>query len=114
MLYVHQLKQLLTQTMPGIANAAKDQLLLHQFLTGLSQEVSKQLRAMGGTDFLNSAVQQAKVLMTVEQHSDATAAVKMQHSSEFQQLQQQLTTITEQVPALSVNQQGISPGTSRK
>ena len=40
-LYVHQLKQLLTQAMPGIADAARDQLLLHQFLARLPQEVSK-------------------------------------------------------------------------
>jgi len=112
--YVHQLKQLLTQAMPGIADAARDQLLLHQFLSGLPQEVSKQLRAMGATDLLKTAVERAKVLMTVEQHSDATAAVKTQHSSEFQQLQQQLATLTEQVAALSVAQPSISPGTSRK
>ena len=31
---------------PGIADAARDQLLLHQFLSGLPQEVSKQLHAM--------------------------------------------------------------------
>ena len=80
------------QAMPGIADAARDQLLVHQFLSGLPQEVSKQLRAMGATNSLKMAVERARVLMTVEQHSDATAAVKMQHSSEFHQLQQQLTT----------------------
>ena len=55
--YVHQLKQLLTQAMPDIADAARDQLLLYQFLSGLPQEVSKQLRAMGVTDSLKTAVE---------------------------------------------------------
>jgi len=74
--YVHQLKQLLTQSMPGIADAARDQLLLHQFLSGLPQAVSNQLCAIGATDSLKTAVEHAKVLMTVEQHIDAIAAVK--------------------------------------
>ena len=112
--YVHQLKQLLTQAMPGIDDTARDQLLSHQFLSGLPKEVSKQLHPMGATDSLKTAVECAKVLMTVEQHSDATAAVKMQYASEFHQLQQQLTTLTEQVAALSVAQPSVSPGTLRK
>ena len=41
-MYVHQLKQLLNQAMPDISAAAKKQLLFHQFLSGLPQEVSKQ------------------------------------------------------------------------
>jgi len=64
---------------------------------------------MGATDSLKTAVERAKVLMTMEQHSDATAAVKTQHSGEFHQLQQ-LTTLTEQVAVLSVAQPSASPG----
>ena len=46
-LYVHELKQLLNQVMPEISAQTTEQLLLHQFLTGLPHEVSKQLRATG-------------------------------------------------------------------
>ena len=42
-LYVHKLKQLLNQAMPNISAETAEQLLLHQFLTGLPHEVSKQL-----------------------------------------------------------------------
>ena len=47
LMYIHQLKRLLNQAMPDIPAAAKEQLLLHQFLSGLPQEVVKQLRATG-------------------------------------------------------------------
>ena len=42
-LYIRELKQLITQAMPDIALAAKEHLLLDQFLTGLPYEISKQL-----------------------------------------------------------------------
>ena len=54
-LYVHELKQLLNQAMLEITAPTAEQLLLHQFLTGLPQEVSKQLRATGATDTLNTS-----------------------------------------------------------
>ena len=56
-LYVHQLKLLLGQAMPDIYEATREQLLLHQFLSGLLQDVSKQLRAMGAMTTLMVAVQ---------------------------------------------------------
>ena len=88
-MYVHQLKQLLNQAMPDISAAAKEQLLLHQFLSGLPQEVSKQLRATGATTTLTDAVERAKLLMTIEYHSEAAAITTKQPSnSEFLQLQQ--------------------------
>ena len=48
--YVHQLKQLLNQAMPDLAAPAKEQLLLHQFLAGLPEDISKQLRTTGITN----------------------------------------------------------------
>ena len=56
-LYVHQLKQLLSQAMPDISNAAREQFLLHQFLSQLPQDVSKQLRAMGAMTTLTVTMQ---------------------------------------------------------
>ena len=74
-MYVHQLKQLLNQAMPDIPAAAKEQLLLHQFLSGLPQEVSKQLRATGTATTLTDAVERAKLLMTIE-HREVAATTK--------------------------------------
>ena len=104
-MYVHQLKQLLSQAMPDLAPAAKDQLLVHQFLAGLPQDISKQLRATGVTNTLSETVERAKLIMAVDHHGQA-AAVSTEpvnsNTSDIQQLQQQLTAISEQVAALSV------------
>ena len=102
--YVHQLKQLLDQAMPDLASAAKEQLLLHQFLAGLPQDISKQLRATGVTNTLTEAVERAKLIMVVDHHSQ-TAAVSTRptSTSDIQQLQQQLTALSEQVAALSIH-----------
>ena len=40
-LYVHELKQLLQQAMLDLQAEVKEQLLLHQFLTGLPPAISK-------------------------------------------------------------------------
>lgn len=54
---------LLYQAMPGLAAEAKQQLLLHQFLTGLPISVSQQLRATDDTNVLDQVVERAKLLM---------------------------------------------------
>ena len=102
-LYVHELKQLLTQAMPGISAKTSKQLLLHQFLTGLPREVSKQLRATGATTTLKTAVERAKLIMAVEQHTPVAAA-QSPPASEFHQLQQQISELTAQVAVLSTQQ----------
>ena len=107
-MYVHQLKQLLGQAMPDISADVKEQLLLHQFLTGLPQEVSKQLRVTGATSTLAGAVERAKLLMTIDHHGETAAITTKQ--PEFLQLQQQLTDLSEQVAALSLRQPRIPQG----
>ena len=112
-LYVHELKRLLQQAMPDLQADAKEQLLLHQFLTGLPPAVSKQLRSTGETKQLEATVQRARLIMTVEkelafreeQHSVAPVGCREQDSakqSEFLQLRSQLAELTEQVAALTV------------
>ena len=107
-MYIHQLKQLLNQAMPEISTAGKEQLLLHQFLSELPQEVSKQLRATGATTTLTGAVERAKFLMTIE-HRGETAAITTKQP-EYLQLEQLLTDLSEQVAALSFHQPQISQG----
>ena len=72
--FVHNLKRLLHQAMPEADAATRKQLLIHQFLTGIPVEVSKQLRAAGEIDDLGRLIQRTKLLMTLD-CSEKTAAV---------------------------------------
>ena len=45
--FLYKLKSLLEQTMPDLDAEAPKHLLFHQFLTGLTPAVSRQLRATG-------------------------------------------------------------------
>ena len=106
-LYIHHLKQLLSQAMPDISDAAREQLLLHQFLSGLPQDISKQLRATGAMTTLTVAMQWARLLMTIEDQGETAAiSTKQPSANEFLQLQQQLSDLSEQVAALSLHQPG--------
>ena len=42
-LYVHDLRKLLTHALPDLKQAAKEPLLLHQFLAGVPESIAKQL-----------------------------------------------------------------------
>ena len=74
-LFVYELKKLLDQAMPGMDAAAREQLLLHQFLGGLAASVSKQVRAAGDTKTLNAAFERARLVMAIEVEQAPTAAV---------------------------------------
>jgi len=100
--FLHMLKRILTQAMPESDAATRQQLLRHQFLSGLPSTVSKQLRAAGTVDDLDAIVQRAKLLMTLEQTSEKAASVdKVDLDSTIGQLQQQIAALTDQVAALS-------------
>ena len=105
-LYVHKQKQLLNQAMPDISAQTMEKLLLHQFLTGLPHAVSKQLCATRATATLKRAIERAKILMTAEQHAPANpiAAAQPKSTTEFLQLQQQITELTAQVAVLNTRQ----------
>ena len=57
--------------MPDADAATCKQLLIHQFLTGIPDKVSKQLRATGEIDDLERIIQWAKLLMTLKQPEKA-------------------------------------------
>ena len=67
--------------------------------------MSKQLSVTGATATLKIAVEQAKILMTVEQHAPANpiTAAQPKSTTEFVQLQQQITELTAQVAALTTH-----------
>ena len=72
--FLHDIKQLLEQAMPGLDAEAKEQLLLHQFVAGLPPAISKPLRAAGNTTDLRSTVERAKLLNALE-NEQQTAGV---------------------------------------
>ena len=51
--------------MPSADVDTQNQLLIHQFLTGLPTEISKQLCTVGEIDDLGQIIQHAKLLMTI-------------------------------------------------
>ena len=95
--FLHELRQMLKQAMPEAGEGTRKQLLLHQFVSGLPVNISKQLRAMGALDDLDVVVERAKLLMTIEE-PQKTAAVQ---TNEIQDLKEQISLLTEQVAALS-------------
>ena len=98
--FVHELKWLLHQAMSEADAATRKQLLIHQFLTGILVEVSKQLRAVGEIDDLDRLIQRAKLLMTLD-CSEKTTAVGKQQIDAVETLKEQVAALTEQVAALS-------------
>ena len=95
--FLHELRQMLKQAMPEAGEGTRKQLLLHQFVSGLPVNISKQLRATGALDDLDIVVERAKLLMTIEE-PQKTAAVQ---TNEIQDLKEQISLLTEQVAALS-------------
>ena len=59
--------------MPSLDKLAREQLLLHQFLTVLSDNVSRQQRATGETKTLGAAVARARLMMTIDDQEQAAA-----------------------------------------
>ena len=72
--FLHDIKQLLEQAMPGLDAEAKEQLLLHQFVAGLPPAICKPQRAAGNTTDLRSTVERAKLLNALE-NEQQTAGV---------------------------------------
>ena len=96
--FVHELKKLLDQAMPKLDAPAREQLLLHQFLSGLPGTVSRQLRASGEMKTLQAAVDRTRLLtMLDEPCQTAAVAPKM---SEVKELKEQIAKLTEQVATL--------------
>ena len=96
--FVHDMKKLLDHAMPGLDKTARDQLLLHQFLAGVPDPISRQLRAVGEMT-LPDAVKRARLLTTINSPGQVAAATEK--PSELDSLREQVAALTEQVAALS-------------
>ena len=87
--------------MPDIDAAARDQLLLYQFLAGIPASVSRQLRATGVTKALAETVERIRLLMTIDSQDRSAALMSTEKPSEISALREQVGMLTEQVTALS-------------
>ena len=106
--FSHELKRLINQAMPTADAATRQQLLIHQFLSGLPTEVSKQLQAAGEINDLEKLIQRAKLLMTInakEKPEGKSVAAVQQPISQVEALTKQVATLTEQIAAITTNQQ---------
>ena len=102
--YMHKL---LDRAMPGQERPARDQLLLHQFVTGLPDAISRQLRAAGETRELEKAVERVRLLLTIQDQEQTAAIIATEKSeysaSELEMLREQVTALTEQVATLTTS-----------
>ena len=102
--FIHDMKKQLEQAMPNFDMAARNQLLLHQFLSGMPDSISRQLRASGDMKSLEDTVARARLLMAIDL-TDKTVERTATVADEFEVLREQITTLTEQVAALSAPSQ---------
>jgi len=80
--FVHDLKVLLDWGMLKVEKVVCDQLLLHQFLTGLPNAISRQIRATGDVKTLDAVVKCSRLLMALGD-SGHTAAVVPETASNW-------------------------------
>ena len=106
-LFMQDLKRLLQSAMPGLDENIGEQMLIHQFLTGLLTDISRQLRATGEAKKLTKVVERARLLMTIDNQSlsqsvaACTSKLETETKDEMSQLQHQVEALTQQVAALA-------------
>ena len=98
--YVQSLKKMLQQAMPGLTKESRDQLILHQFISGLPSSISKQLRATGETKEIAKVVDRTRLLMAIEDEPVASVSTK---DNDIRELREQVSQLSEQVAALSLS-----------
>ena len=113
-MFAHYLRKLLTHALLNMEQAAKETLLLHQFLAGIPEPIAKQLRASGEVTTLDTAISRARLLMTIDSASVATLTEKpdsfQEKPSEVQLLKEQVAVLMDQIAALSTHQsRGMRP-----
>ena len=104
--FAHDLKRLIDQAMPDADADTRQKLLIHQFLTGLPAEISKQLRAVGEIEELDKLVQRARLLMTLTQRENSAAVGQQKPNTNLvETLKEQVAALTEQVAVLTTANQ---------
>ena len=90
--------------MPDVGGAARDQILLHHFLAGLPVQICKQLWAAGDVRSMEIALEQARLLMSLEAEQQQTlynaTVTSVPQDQQVQQLKEQVDKLTAQVATL--------------
>jgi len=107
--YVH----LLEMAVLSMDTAAKDLLLLHHFVAGLPDTITRQLRVSREVKTLEAAVIRARLLMAVESQPVAAIEESTKESSDVQHLRDQVAALTEQVALLSTRQRSTNQPQAR-
>ena len=106
-LFTQDLKRLLKSAVPGLDVNAREQMLIHQFLTGLPTDISRQLRATGEAKELMKVVERARLLMTIDNQSSLQSVAACESTvdtgtkEEMSRVQNQVEALTQQVAALT-------------
>ena len=106
--FVHDLKKLLEMAVPSLNKEAKGPLLLHQFVAGLPEAITRQLRASGEIRTLEAAVTRARLLMAVDSQPAAAIEEPTNEPSEVRQLKDKVAVLSEQVALLSTRQRSTN------
>ena len=103
-MYVHDLKKLLDRAMSDLDNTARKQLLLQQFLAGLPDTVSCQLRGTGEMKSLDVVIERTRLsLILNEQDAGSKEAAIKDKTDKVGHLKEQITKLMRQVTALSAS-----------
>ena len=95
------MKRLLSQAMPELVGGPRNQLLLHQFLSRIPEDISKPIRAASEVKSLEQAVEKARLLQAVDSNNPSAVAAVSDSLAQVQELQGLISALTEQVAALS-------------
>ena len=104
--FSHELKRLIDQAMPKADADTRNQLLIHQFLNGLTTEISKQLHAIGEIDDLGQLVQRAKLIMTIDakKKPEERSEAVQKPIDQVEALTEQVAALTQQIATITTNQ----------
>lgn len=102
---LQDLKQKLQHAKPDIAGPTKQQLSLHQFLADLPVSITKQLWAAGDVTRVDTAMEQAQLLMALEMQQEdklsmVAATSALEQHQQVQELKKQVEVLTTQVATL--------------
>ena len=102
--FAHKSKRLLEQALPTADAGIRKQLLLHKLINGLPSSISTQVCTGGQIDDLKTAMEQAKILMTLKEKPEGVAAIE---TAEVTVLKDEISALTEQVVALTADHPGM-------
>ena len=77
--FLHSLKQLLTKAIPEMDMYAREQLLLHRFLSGLPSQYARNIRASSEVKDTNEALKRVKFLMLCQPEESVASVTDVAH-----------------------------------